>query len=155
MEGVCIVVTPLIALMQDQVQQLKSKGIKATAVHSGMTREEIDIALDNCVYGKEKFLYLSPERLQTDIFQQRLIKMNVNLVAVDEAHCISQWGYDFRPSYLQIGALREVKPKVPFIALTASATRLGQGGYHREIETQRCDGISKKFRPREPLICCS
>ncbi len=123
MEGLCLVITPLIALMQDQVQQLKSKGIKATSVHSGMTRREIDITLDNCVYGDEKFLYLSPERLQTEIFRERVKKMEVCLVAVDEAHCISQWGYDFRPPYLQIAELRELLPGVPFIALTASATR--------------------------------
>ncbi len=123
MDGLCLVISPLIALMQDQVQQLKSKGIKATAVHSGMTRQEIDIALDNCVYGTEKFLYLSPERLQTGIFRERVKKMNVCLVAVDEAHCISQWGYDFRPPYLQIAELRDTKPGVAFIALTASATR--------------------------------
>ncbi|MBK5278782.1 MAG: RecQ family ATP-dependent DNA helicase [Bacteroidia bacterium] len=123
MEGVCLVVTPLIALMQDQVTQLKQRGIQAIAVHSGMSREEIDIAIDNCVYGKIKFLYLSPERLQTEIFQERIKKMNVCLIAVDEAHCISQWGYDFRPPYLKIALLREAKPDVPIIALTASATR--------------------------------
>ena len=122
-DGICIVVTPLIALMQDQVHQLKKREIKAVAIHSGMNRMEIDIALDNCVYGKEKFLYVSPERLQTEIFQERFKKMNVNLVAIDEAHCISQWGYDFRPPYLQIANLRELKPGVPFMALTASATR--------------------------------
>src|SRR5258706_16004672 len=123
MEGLWLVITQLIALMQDQVQQLRSKGIKATSVHSGMTRREIDITLDNCVYGDEKFLYLSPERLQTEIFRERVKKMEVCLVAVDEAHCISQWGYDFRPPYLQIAELRELLPGVPFIALTASATR--------------------------------
>ncbi len=123
MEGICLVVTPLIALMQDQVQQLKKKGIAAIAVHSGLGYREIDILLDNCIYGQQKFLYLSPERLQTELFQERFKKMNVNLVAIDEAHCISQWGYDFRPPYLQIAQLRELKPKVPFIALTASATK--------------------------------
>ncbi len=122
-EGVCIVVTPLIALMQDQVQELKKRGIEAVAIHSGMSRSAIDIVLDNCVYGKLKFLYVSPERLQTEIFQARFKKMNVNLVAIDEAHCISQWGHDFRPPYLQIATLRELKPVVPFMALTASATR--------------------------------
>jgi ATP-dependent DNA helicase RecQ len=123
MDGVCLVVTPLIALMQDQVQQLKKKGIAAIAVHSGLGHREIDILLDNCIYGQQKFLYLSPERLQTELFQERFKKMNVNLIAIDEAHCISQWGYDFRPPYLQIAQLREVKLKVPFIALTASATK--------------------------------
>ncbi|MFM9840456.1 MAG: ATP-dependent DNA helicase RecQ [Cyclobacteriaceae bacterium] len=123
MEGLCLVVTPLIALMQDQVQQLKQKGIAAIAIHSGLSHREIDILLDNCIYGQQKFLYLSPERLQTELFQERLKKMKVNLIAVDEAHCISQWGYDFRPPYLQIAELRELKPSVPIIALTASATK--------------------------------
>ncbi len=122
MEGICLVVTPLIALMQDQVQQLKQKGIAAIAIHSGLSHREIDILLDNCIYGKQKFLYLSPERLQSELFLERFKKMSVNLIAIDEAHCISQWGYDFRPPYLQIAQLRELKPKVPFIALTASAT---------------------------------
>lgn len=122
-EGICLVITPLIALMQDQVKQLKQRGIAAVAVHAGMHHREIDITLDNCAYGKEKFLYLSPERLQTDLFKERVKKMNVCLIAVDEAHCISQWGYDFRPPYLQIATLRESKPDVPFIALTASATK--------------------------------
>lgn len=124
LEGVCIVVTPLIALMQDQVAQLKKKGIYAYAVHSGMSHREIDITLDNCIYGQVKFLYLSPERLLTELFRERFKKMNVCLVAIDEAHCISQWGYDFRPPYLQIAELRDLKPNVPFIALTASATRM-------------------------------
>lgn len=123
-EGVCLVITPLIALMQDQVKQLKHRGIAAVAVHAGMHPREIDITLDNCVYGKQKFLYVSPERLQTDLFKERVKRMNVCLVAIDEAHCISQWGYDFRPPYLQIAELREVKPDVPFIALTATATTL-------------------------------
>lgn len=121
-DGVCVVITPLIALMQDQVEQLKKRDISAVAIHSGMSRSEIDIALDNCVYGKQKFLYVSPERIQTEMFQERFKKMNVNLVAIDEAHCISQWGYDFRPPYLLIAQLRELKSEVPFMALTASAT---------------------------------
>jgi ATP-dependent DNA helicase RecQ len=123
MEGICVVITPLIALMQDQVQQLKQKGIAAIAIHSGLSHREIDILLDNCIYGQQKFLYVSPERLQTELFQVRFKKMKVNLIAIDEAHCISQWGYDFRPPYLQISLLREFKPTVPFIALTASATK--------------------------------
>ncbi|MBX2896782.1 MAG: RecQ family ATP-dependent DNA helicase [Cyclobacteriaceae bacterium] len=121
-EGICLVITPLIALMQDQVKQLKLRGIAAVAVHAGMHHREIDITLDNCIYGNQKFLYLSPERLQTDLFKERVKKMNVNLVAIDEAHCISQWGYDFRPPYLKIAELRSAHPEVPFIALTASAT---------------------------------
>lgn len=123
MEGVTLVITPLIALMQDQVLQLQERGIKAEAVHSGLSSREIDIILDNCVYGNVRFLYLSPERLQTPLFQERVSRMPVSLVAVDEAHCISQWGYDFRPSYLEIAGLREhLASPVPFIALTASAT---------------------------------
>lgn len=122
MEGVCVVITPLIALMQDQVSQLKDKGIPAVAIHSGLGRSEIDVLLDNCVYGSTKFLYVSPERLQTELFQERFKRMKVRLVAIDEAHCISQWGHDFRPPYLQIKILREIKPDITFIALTASAT---------------------------------
>ncbi|MGK6351001.1 RecQ family ATP-dependent DNA helicase [Parapedobacter sp. DT-150] len=121
-EGICIVVTPLIALMKDQVENLKAKGIEAMAIFSGMTRREVDIALDNCIYGPIKFLYLSPERLASELVQERIRHMNVNLFAVDEAHCISQWGYDFRPSYLNIVSLRALHPKVPFLALTATAT---------------------------------
>jgi ATP-dependent DNA helicase RecQ len=122
MEGVCIVVTPLIALMKDQVEQLKRRGIQAVGIHSGMTKREIDIMLDNCVYGSIKFLYLSPERLKTEIFEERVKKMKVSLIAIDEAHCISQWGYDFRPSYLTIAEIRDILPDIPLIALTATAT---------------------------------
>ena len=122
MKGICLVITPLIALMKDQVDQLNSRNIKAVAIHSGMTRHEIDITLDNCIYGDFKFLYVSPERLATEIFRARVKDMNVNLIAVDEAHCISQWGYDFRPSYLEISMLREILGEVPVLALTATAT---------------------------------
>jgi ATP-dependent DNA helicase RecQ len=122
-EGICLVITPLIALMKDQVTRLNSLEIKSMAIHSGLSAEEIDIALENCIYGDYKFLYVSPERIATRIFQTRVPRMNLNLVAVDEAHCISQWGYDFRPSYLKISAIRElISEKVPFLALTASAT---------------------------------
>ncbi len=121
-EGLCLVITPLIALMKDQVNRLRSMEIKAIAIYSGMMREEIDVALDNCIYGDYKFLYVSPERLNTDIFRMRVEKMNINLIAVDEAHCISQWGYDFRPSYLRIAELREMVPEVPVLAVTATAT---------------------------------
>ena len=120
--GVCLVVTPLIALMKDQVEQLKKKGISAIALFSGMGRSEADIALDNCIYGDVKFLYISPERINSPLFQERFKKMNINLLVVDEAHCISQWGYDFRPAYLQIASLRELVPNVPIVALTATAT---------------------------------
>ena len=122
MEGICIVVTPLIALMKDQVDQLHRRKIKAIAIHSGMKGYEIDVALNNCVYGGFKFLYVSPERLTTPLFRTRVRDMNVNLLAVDEAHCISQWGYDFRPSYLEISALREILEDVPVLGLTATAT---------------------------------
>ena len=121
-EGICLVITPLIALMKDQVEKLCQCGIRALSVHSGMSREEIDVALDNAIFGNFKFLYLSPERLGTEIFRVRIEKMNVNLIAVDEAHCISQWGYDFRPSYLRIVELRNYLPEVPILALTATAT---------------------------------
>ncbi|NEV94338.1 RecQ family ATP-dependent DNA helicase [Psychroflexus sp. YR1-1] len=120
--GICIVVSPLVALMQDQVENLKSRGIKAQLLKSGMPYKEIDQKLDNCVYGNYKFLYLSPERLQQDLVQQRIAKMNVNFIAVDEAHCISQWGHDFRPAYREISILKELHPQVPIIALTATAT---------------------------------
>ncbi len=122
MEGICIVVTPLIALMKDQVQQLEKKGIRAGAIYSGMHPREIDIMLDNCIYGDKKFLYVSPERLETELFQERVKLMNVSLLAIDEAHCISQWGYDFRPSYLRIADIRELLPGVAVLALTATAT---------------------------------
>jgi ATP-dependent DNA helicase RecQ len=121
-EGLCVVVTPLIALMKDQVDNLRKRSIKATSVHSGMSWEEILIALDNCIYGNYKFLYVSPERLNTELFLSKLEYMNVCLIAVDESHCISQWGYDFRPSYLNIANLREHLPGVPVLALTATAT---------------------------------
>jgi ATP-dependent DNA helicase RecQ len=122
-DGICLVVTPLIALMKDQVNRLNSLGIRSLAIHSGMSAEEIDIAIENSIYGDYKFLYVSPERISTRIFQTRLPRMNLNMVAIDEAHCISQWGYDFRPSYLKIAAIRDmISDKVPFLALTASAT---------------------------------
>ena len=121
-EGICLVVSPLIALMKDQVENLTQRNIKAVAIYTGMTKREIDITLDNCIYGNIKFLYISPERIDTEIFKVRFEKMNINLIAIDESHCISQWGYDFRPSYLNIAVLREKKPTVPIIALTATAT---------------------------------
>ena len=122
-DGLCLVITPLIALMKDQVSRLKTMNIKAMAIHSGMTREEVEIALDNVLYGDYRLLYVSPERLQTPLFRARLPRFNFTLVAVDEAHCISQWGYDFRPSYLHIAEIREMMTEeVPFLALTATAT---------------------------------
>ncbi len=121
-EGIGIVVSPLIALMKDQVQQLKRRGIRAVEIVSGMSAREIDITLDNCIYGDIKFLYLSPERLQNELVQERIKRMKVNLLAIDEAHCISQWGYDFRPAYLTIADIRGLIPSVPVLALTATAT---------------------------------
>ncbi len=121
-DGICIVISPLISLMKDQVEHLKSKGIKSVAITSGMSKDEVDVALGNCIYGNYKFLYLSPERLQNKMVQERIRQMNVNLITVDEAHCISEWGYDFRPSYLHIAEIREVIPDVPILALTATAT---------------------------------
>ncbi|MBC8265514.1 MAG: RecQ family ATP-dependent DNA helicase [Flavobacteriales bacterium] len=121
-DGICIVISPLISLMKDQVQHLKSKGIKSIAITSGLSKDEVDVALANCIYGNYKFLYLSPERLQNKMVQERIRQMNVNLITVDEAHCISEWGYDFRPSYLHIAEIRDVIPNTPILALTATAT---------------------------------
>lgn len=140
MEGVCIVVTPLIALMKDQVMQLRQRKIMAAAIYSGMNWHEIDIVLDNCIHGTTKFLYVSPERLRTDIFLARVKSMKICLLAIDEAHCISQWGYDFRPAYLQIAAFRKLIPQAPIIALTASATQ--------EVKVDICE----KLEMREPVI---
>ncbi|MCP9235345.1 ATP-dependent DNA helicase RecQ [Lewinella sp. JB7] len=122
LEGVTLVVSPLIALMKDQVRQLRERGIVADAVYSGMRAGDIDRILDNAVYGNTKLLYLSPERLLTDLARERIKRMRLALVAVDEAHCISQWGYDFRPPYLRIAELRKLHPEVPFVAVTATAT---------------------------------
>lgn len=122
MEGICIVISPLIALMKDQVENLRKRDIPAIAIFSGMSYREVDIALDNCIFGNIKFLYLAPERLYSDLIQERIRHMKVNLFAIDEAHCISQWGYDFRPPYLELSKLRELQPNVPFLALTATAT---------------------------------
>ena len=137
-EGICLVITPLIALMRDQVENLNRRDIKAMAIHSGMTHREIDVALDNCIFGNYKFLYVSPERIETEIFKARVPRMKVNLIAIDEAHCISQWGYDFRPSYLNIANLRNYLDKpAPFLALTATAT------------PRVIDDIQEKLRFRE------
>lgn len=122
MEGICIVITPLIALMKDQVYHLRQKNIKATAVYSGMSHDQILMALENCILGDYKFLYISPERLSSPLFQTKLRHMNVNFITIDEAHCISQWGYDFRPSYLNITEIRKLLPGKPVLALTATAT---------------------------------
>ena len=120
--GICVVITPLISLMKDQVEGLKKRGIKAVAIFSGMHPNEIEIALNNSVYGDVKFLYVSPERLESTTFKEHFRKMKLNLLVVDEAHCVSQWGYDFRPTYLNIAEIRDVIPNVPVLALTATAT---------------------------------
>lgn len=121
-EGICIVITPLIALMKDQVENLKKRGIKAAAIYSGLTHNEILVTLENCIFGDYKFLYVSPERLSSELFLTKLKRMRVSFITVDEAHCISQWGYDFRPSYIRIADLRKVVPQAPVLALTATAT---------------------------------
>ncbi|MET4082067.1 ATP-dependent DNA helicase RecQ [Pedobacter sp. UYP30] len=136
MKGICIVVSPLIALMKDQVENLTSKGINAIAIYAGMGKREIDILLDNCIYGDIKFLYLSPERLLSELVQTRISYMTVNLFAIDEAHCISQWGYDFRPPYLMLSKLREIHPEVPILALTATATN--------RVRTDICEKLTLK-----------
>ena len=139
-DGICLVITPLIALMNDQVDALKQRNIKAAALHSGLDRREIDFLLDSCIYGSIKLLYCAPERLKTNLFQERLAQMNVNLIAVDEAHCISQWGHDFRPAYLEIATIRELLPEVPVLAVTATATPRVQ------------EEIIDKLKLREPEI---
>ncbi|MES2419212.1 MAG: ATP-dependent DNA helicase RecQ [Bacteroidota bacterium] len=145
MEGICIVISPLIALMKDQVENLKAKGIEAIAIYAGMGKREIDILLDNCIYGQTKFLYLSPERLLSPIVRERIAYMNVNLIAVDEAHCISQWGYDFRPPYLQLTALRQIHPDKPVLALTATATAFVKDDIQEKLALKKANVFVKSF----------
>ena len=149
-EGMCLVVSPLIALIKDQVQNLQEKGIRALAVYSGMTYTQIDTALDNAIYGDFKFLYVSPERLHTPMFKERVKKMNINYLVVDEAHCISQWGYDFRPAYLEIKEIKQLIGDVPTIALTATATKSVAEDIMRILEFQEPNVISSGFE-RENL----
>ena len=144
MDGICVVISPLIALMNDQVTALKAKNIRALAITSGMSFSELDIALDNCIYGNYKFLYLSPERLESHMVQQRLKKMNINLLAVDEAHCISEWGYNFRPSYLKIAEIRKIT-SAPIIALTATATPLVVKDIQEKLKFDNENIISTSF----------
>ena len=151
LDGLCIVITPLIALMKDQVEQLKKKEILAVAIHSGMSRAEIDLHLNNAMFGQLKFLYVSPERLQTEIFTERYKQMKVGLIAVDEAHCISQWGYDFRPPYLQIASLRESKPDVPIVALTASATAQVRDDIMNKLAFRKEHAVFQKSFARDNL----
>ncbi|MBZ9629818.1 RecQ family ATP-dependent DNA helicase [Salegentibacter sp. LM13S] len=144
-DGICIVVSPLVALMEDQVNALQQKGIKAMALIGGMAYRDLDAALDNCIYGNYKFLYLSPERLQQDLVQERIKLMNVNLIAVDEAHCISQWGHDFRPAYRNISLLKDLKPETPFIALTATATPAVVKDIVKELELEDIEVLKDSF----------
>jgi ATP-dependent DNA helicase RecQ len=148
MDGICIVVSPLVALMKDQVENLKAKGINAIAIYAGMGKREIDILLDNCIYGNIKFLYLSPERLLSDIVRARISYMNVNLIAIDEAHCISQWGYDFRPPYLKVKELREIHPDKPILALTATATAFVKEDIIQKLEMKDAQVFVKSFSRR-------
>jgi ATP-dependent DNA helicase RecQ len=149
-EGICLVVTPLIALIKDQVQNLRSRNIKVLAIYSGMTTREIDIALNNAIYGDYKFLYISPERIGSEKFREYLIRMKLNLITVDEAHCISQWGYDFRPSYLTISEVRKYFPKTPVLALTATATQKVVDDIQEKLEFREKNVLQKSFR-RENL----
>lgn len=145
MEGICLVVTPLIALMKDQVDNLKERGIKAVAIYSGMSREQIITTLENCIFGNFKFLYVSPERLSSDIFLIKLRAMNVCMLAVDESHCISQWGYDFRPSYLNIADIRTQLPGVPVLALTATATNAVVADIQEKLLFEKPNVFRKSF----------
>ncbi|MBX9850786.1 MAG: RecQ family ATP-dependent DNA helicase [Cytophagaceae bacterium] len=154
MKGTAIVISPLIALMKDQVEQLKRRDITAAAIYSGMTKREIDIILDNCIYGNIKFLYVSPERLETEIFQERVKKMKVSLIAVDEAHCISQWGYDFRPAYLNIINLREILKNTPVIALTATATEEVKKDIQNKLQFKNGKVFQKSFFRKNLSYSC-
>ena len=149
-KGICIVISPLVALMEDQVNNLKSKGIKAMALPGGIPFTEVDKLLDNCIFGNYKFLYLSPERLQQELVQERIKQMPVNLIAVDEAHCISQWGHDFRPAYRNISLLRQLKPEAPYIALTATATKPVVKDILEQLHFQNPRVLQKSFK-RENL----
>lgn len=144
-EGICLVVTPLIALMKDQVLNLRQKNIKAMAIYSGLTREEINVAYDNCIFGDYKFLYLSPERLSSPLFLEKLVYFKVSMIVVDEAHCISQWGYDFRPSYLKIAELRTALPGVPVLALTATATPIVANDIQERLLFEKKNLLQKSF----------
>lgn len=145
MQGICIVISPLVALMRDQVQNLQNKGIKAVALTGGIYENDIIDILDNCQFGNYKFLYLSPERLQNDWIVDRIKNLPVNLIAIDEAHCVSQWGHDFRPAYLKIVKLKEYFPKVPFIALTASATQRVQDDIVVQLQLKEPQFFTKSF----------
>ncbi len=155
MDGICIVISPLIALMKDQVDRLKRIGIRAMAIHTGMMKEEISISLDNCIYGDYKFLYISPERLRSEVFRARVEKMNVCLLAVDEAHCISHWGYDFRPSYLKIADLRSLLPaNTPVLGLTATATPTVSDDIMKKLKFREKNVLSTSFSRKNLIYLC-
>ena len=144
-EGMCLVITPLIALMKDQVANLKAKNIKAAAIYSGMESADIQKTFDNCIYGHYKFLYISPERLSTRLFLERLPQLDISLIAVDEAHCISQWGYDFRPAYRAIADLRKLLPGVPVLAVTATATPKVAADIQLQLQFEHPNVLRKSF----------
>ena len=144
-DGLCLVISPLIALMRDQVQNLQNKGIKAIALTGGINENEIIDLLDNCQYGNYKFLYLSPERLQNDWILERIKNLPINLIAIDEAHCVSQWGHDFRPAYLKINMLKDFFPKIPFLALTATATERVQKDIIEQLNLDNPAFFKKSF----------
>ncbi len=144
-EGICLVISPLIALMQDQVESLTQKGIKAASIKSGLTQDDIITLFDNIKFGGTKFLYISPERLQSFFIQQKIKELNINLIAIDEAHCISEWGHDFRPSYRKIKILRELKPTIPFIALTATANQKVLNDISKNLDLKEHQVFKKSF----------
>ena len=145
-EGICIVISPLIALMKDQIQNLRERGIQAVAIHAGMTYREIDILLDNCIFGQIKFLYLAPERLYSELVIERLKHMRINLFVIDEAHCISEWGHDFRPSYRELSNLRTLHPAVPMMALTATATPRVIADIQKQLHFRQENVLSASFQ---------
>ena len=145
MDGICIVISPLISLMKDQVENIKSKGIKAIALTSDLDFKEVDIALTNCIFGGYKFLYISPERLQNELVQSKISEMNVNLIAVDEAHCISEWGHNFRPSYRNISLIREIHPDTPVLALTATATKDVVSDIQKNLDFKKPNLVQSSF----------
>ena len=152
-DGIALVITPLIALMKDQVQNLNDRGIKALAVYAGMNKREVDLALNNAAYGDVKFLYISPERLNTRLFKSYLEVLNICFIVIDEAHCISQWGYDFRPDYLQIGKIREVVD-APSDSIDRHCHARSRRRHHGKTRLQGKDIAEKRIRKAEPVLHC-